>query len=435
MTNFVEHLPITIKGFCAKISEFDHKKGCGRLNPASRLLTAQFFKYLGEALLEIAWIVWVLHLSPHQPALSLGMLMALQSVPQAAFSGILSGYIDRMPRKFTLIAASLVEALAIGFTAIFPVLWVTFLLLLVFQTCSVVSLPIERAVLPDLVSDRTALNKIMARLGQIYAIGQAIGLVSVGFLILLITVTHVFFIISVIYLIVALALSMTPIPTNNTAQRSSWWEQIKEGLMFHRQNVAVRYLLFIIGLAGLVLGGINTLLTLSTSTLWHHPSHDVNYIFLALLLGVLASDTLLSHWLNESRYHLTILLSLLLIMLAAFAIGLITASWLFGIVMAFIMGVANGFILTPSRAWLASVVASEMRGRVMAFRSQVLGVVTAISPYLTAILVVHAGLTTTWIVVACFLVALAFWWLLTKPISTATLLTASNTPDSVKSSS
>ncbi|PSR34556.1 MAG: hypothetical protein C7B46_05360 [Sulfobacillus benefaciens] len=403
------------------------KKGCGRLNPASRLLTAQFFKYLGEALLEIAWIVWVLHLAPDHPALSLGTLMALQAVPQAAFSGILSGYIDRMPRKFTLIITSLVEALAIGMTALFPVLWATFLLLLVFKTCSVVSLPIERAVLPDLVSDRAAINKIMARLGQIYAISQAIGLAGVGFLILLITVTHTFFVIGAVYLITALAYGLTPVPTHKTASRSSWWEQIKEGLMFHRQNVAVRYLLFIIGLSGFVLGGINTLLTLSTSTLWHHPSHDVNYIFLALLLGVLASDTLLSHWLNESRYHLTILLSLVLIMLAAFAIGFTTGSWLFGILMAFIMGVANGFILTPSRAWLASVVASEMRGRVMAFRSQVLGVVTAISPYLTAILVVNAGLTTTWIVVASFLVALALWWLLTKPISTATLVTQPNT--------
>ncbi len=421
MTNFVEWFWITIKDFLPKLAKYIPTKGCDWLNPASRYLTAQFFNYFGDALLEIAWIVWVLHLAPQHPALSLGTLMALQAVPQAALSGILAGYIDRVPRKATLIAASLMRAVAIGLTPFFPVLWATFILLLVYKSFSVASLPIERAVLPDLVADRQAINKVMARLGQIYAVGQAIGLALVGFLIVLFTVSLVFILISLIYILVALVLFLTPIPDHKGAKKSSWYAQIKEGLAFHRENVAVRYLLTVIGLAGLVLGGLNTLLTLSVGTLWHHPSADVNYIFLSLLLGVLASDTLLSKWMNESRYHLTILLSLLLIMLASFAIGFIEGSWFFGIAMAFIMGVANGFILTPSRAWLANIVASDMRGRVMAFRSQVLGVVTAISPYLTALLVVQAGLATAWIVVAAFLVALAVWWLLTKPFSTASL--------------
>ncbi len=392
------------------------------MKPSSRFLTSQSISYFGDAILEVAWIVWVIHLAPHHPALSLGTLMALQAVPQAALSGVLAGYIDRLPRKFTLIATSTIRAIAIALTALYPVLWMTFAMVLVFQSVSVIAQPLERAVLPDLVSDRSAINKALARLGQLYSIGQAAGLVLVGGMILVLGIRPVFVVIGAIYLVVAAARGFIAIPPGHVTEKASWWSQIKEGLHFHRDTVAVRYLLILIGMVGLATGGLNMLLALSAPALWHHPTSEVNYLFLALLLGVLASDTILEKWLTDARYHLTILLSIIILMVALLAIGIVSGQWIFGLAMAFLIGVANGFVMTPSRAWLASIVPTEIRGRVAIFRSQVLGIVNVVSPYLTALLVGRIGLTKTWLVVGLLFVPIAIWWLIKKKTTAQSLV-------------
>lgn len=391
------------------------------MKPSSRFLTSQSLSYFGDAILEVAWIVWVIHLAPHHPALSLGTLMALQAVPQAVLSGILAGYIDRLPRKVTLIATSAIRAIAIVLTALYPVLWMTFAMVILFQSVSVIAQPLERAVLPDLVPDRGAINRALARLGQLYSIGQVAGLVLVGVMILVLGIRPVFLVIGVIYLLVAIARGAIAIPPGHVSQKASWWSQIREGLHFHRDMVAVRYLLILIGMVGLVTGGVNMLLALSAKDLWHHPTSEVNFLFLALLLGVLASDTLLEKWLTDARYHLTIFLSLVLLILSLLALGIISGQWVFGLAMAFVIGIANGFVMTPSRAWLASIVPTEIRGRVAIFRSQVLGIVNVISPYVTALLVGRIGLAKTWFIMGLLFIPIAIWWLVTKNTSTRSL--------------
>lgn len=392
------------------------------MKPSSRFLASQSLSYFGDAILEVAWIVWVIHLAPHHPALSLGTLMALQAVPQAAFSGILAGYIDRLPRKTSLIASSAVHAVAIALTALYPVLWMTFAMVIVFQTASVIAQPLERAVLPDLITESGAINRALARLGQLYSIGQVAGLILVGGMILVFGIESVFLVIAGVYLLVAVARSFIAIPEGHVTQKTSWWSQIKEGLVFHRDTVAVRYLLILIGLLGLATGGFNMLLALSAPRLWHHPTSDINYLFLALLLGVLASDTILEKWLTDARYHVTILLSLIALTIALLAIGIISGDWVFGLAMAFVLGMANSFIMTPSRAWLATIVPTEIRGRVAIFRSQVLGVVNVIAPYLTALLVARIGLAKTWLVIGLLFIPIAIWWRASKKTSTRSLM-------------
>ena len=350
--------------------------------------------------------------------------MALQAVPQAAFSGILAGYIDRLPRKSALIATSAVRAVAIALTALYPVLWMTFAMVIVFQTASVIAQPLERAVLPDLITDSGTINRALARLGQLYSIGQVAGLILVGGMILVLGIEPVFLVIGAVYLLVAVARGFIAVPPGHVTQKSSWWSQIKEGLKFHRDTVAVRYLLVLIGLMGLVTGGFNMLLALSAPQLWHHSTSDINYLFLALLLGVLASDTVLEKWLTDARYHVTIFLSLLALTMTLLAIGIISGDWVFGLAMAFVMGMANSFIMTPSRAWLATIVPTEFRGRVAIFRSQVLGVVNVIAPYLTALLVARIGLGRTWLVIGVLLIPIAIWWRASKKTSTQSLTPA-----------
>lgn len=391
------------------------------MKPSSRFLTSQSISYFGDAILEVAWIVWVIHLAPGHPALALGTFMALQAVPQAALSGILAGYIDRLPRKMTLIATSVIRAIAIALTALYPVLWMTFTMVIVFQSVSVIAAPLERAVLPDLISERGAINKALARLGQLYSIGQVAGLLLVGGMIFVLGIRPVFLVIGVIYLVVAATRGMVAIPHGHVSHKASWWSQVREGLSFHRDTVAVRYLLILIGLVGLATGGFNMLLALSAPALWHHPTTDINYLFLALLLGVLASDTLLEKWLTDARYHLTIFLSLILLIVSLLAIGIVSGQWIFGLAMAFIIGIANGFVMTPSRAWLASIVPTEIRGRVAIFRSQVLGIVNVVSPYLTALLVGRIGLAKTWLTFGLLFIPIALWWLATKKTSTQSL--------------
>lgn len=394
------------------------------MKPSSRFLASQSLSYFGDAILEVAWIVWVIHLAPQHPALSLGTLMALQAVPQAAFSGILAGYIDRLPRKLALIATSAVRAVAIALTALYPVLWMTFAMVIVFQTASVIAQPLERAVLPDLITESGAINRALARLGQLYSIGQVAGLILVGGMILVLGIEPVFLVIGAVYLVVAGARGFIAIPPGHVTQKASWWSQIKEGLKFHRDTVAVRYLLVLIGLVGLVTGGFNMLLALSAPRLWHHSTSDINYLFLALLLGVLASDTVLERWLTNARYHVTILLSLMALTITLLAIGIISGDWIFGLAMAFVIGMANSFIMTPSRAWLATIVPTEIRGRVAIFRSQVLGIVNVIAPYLTALLVARIGLAKTWLVIGVLFIPIAIWWRASKKTSTQSLTAA-----------
>jgi MFS family permease len=243
-------------------------------------------------------VVTVLHATPFE----VGLVNAAQFLPYALFGLIVGAYVDRVPRKPLLIAASVGRGVSLG---VIPVLWLTGSLtlwataaaLFVFGVLSVVGFAATQSLLPRIVP-RPLLLAANARLDQSDAAAQTAGPAIGGVLVGIVTAPIAIALDAVSYLVDAVLISRVRVvertPTRPAGARLG--RDIADGLRWTYGHAALAplavstHLWFLANAAGLTAFAILALRTLALPAAVYGAILGVSGV--AMLVGATAAPRL-----------------------------------------------------------------------------------------------------------------------------------------------
>ncbi|OUE19675.1 enterobactin exporter EntS [Clavibacter michiganensis] len=243
-------------------------------------------------------VVTVLHATPFE----VGLVNAAQFLPYALFGLIVGAYVDRVPRKPLLIAASIGRGLSLG---VIPVLWLTGSLtlwataaaLFVFGVLSVVGFAATQSLLPRIVP-RPLLLAANARLDQSDAAAQTAGPALGGVLVSIVTAPIAIALDAVSYLVDAVLIARVRVvertPTRQAGARLG--RDIADGLRWTYRHPALAplavstHLWFLANAAGLTAFAILALRTLALPAAVYGAILGVSGV--AMLAGATAAPRL-----------------------------------------------------------------------------------------------------------------------------------------------
>jgi MFS family permease len=243
-------------------------------------------------------VVTVLHATP----VEVGLVNAAQFLPYALFGLIVGAYVDRVPRKPLLIAASIGRGVSLG---VIPVLWLTGSLtlwataaaLFAFGILSVVGFAATQSLLPRIVP-RPLLLAANARLDQSDAAAQTAGPALGGVLVSIVTAPIAIALDAVSYLVDAVLIARVRVvertPTRQAGARLG--RDIADGLRWTYRHAVLAplavstHLWFLANAAGLTAFAILALRTLALPAAVYGAILGISGV--AMLLGATAAPRL-----------------------------------------------------------------------------------------------------------------------------------------------
>jgi len=344
------------------------------LRPFLILWVGQAFSLLGSQLVQFALIWWLTQQTGSATVLALASLVGL--LPQVVLGPLAGPLVDRWNRRWTMILADAVVALATLALAVLIWLgqveiWHVYVALFIRALGGIFHGPAMAASVSLIVPQEQltrvqgfnqmlngGLNIISAPLGALM-----LQLLPLQGVLLIDLVTAAIAIATVVIVYVPQPVHEAPVEVG--AARGQYWRDLRAGF---RYVIGWRGLLILIGVAmliNLVLGPTTSFLPLLVTQHFHGNAWHLSAIEAGMGIGVIVGGLLLGAWGGFRRRIFTSLLGVIGIGLGTLFVGLVPASaFPLTVVLIGVTGLMMSFANGPLMAILQATVAPSMQGRV-----------------------------------------------------------------------
>jgi len=322
--------------------------------------------------------------------IALSTLVLFQVVPVVAVGPFAGAVVDRLPRKYVLIAADLTRAvLVIGLTST-TTIWQIYLLASCISLAGVFFSPALAASIPTLVDrdDLLAANSVAWSTAQLV---QIVGSAVSGGLIAFFGVRAAFGFNAACFLVSALSISLVTFPILSGASRRSYWQSVREGISYIRTERFVSRILTVQMLASLSVGGTSALLVVLTEKRYHLPPAGFASFLFAIGLGALLGPIMLGSLTHNYRDTRLLFVPYIVRGIGDILLGVFTLPFL-GQAVLFVYGLNTSTGMVTYQSAMQSRVPDEMRGRVFSIMDVGWNLARVISAALAGVLADKFGI-------------------------------------------
>jgi MFS family permease len=315
---------------------------------------------LGNSLTRVALPFFALQVT--HSVTSMGIIIGLQMLPWVVVGPTVNVYLDRFPRKSTLIVISLLQfllMLALPFVNEVSILYIFAFLMGSGETLWTA---IKSAVNPDLVS--RANYSTAASLNAIsYEVMSVVGPAAGGFLTVMLGCKTIFILDSVTFLLLALFVLNVRVPTKIQEKSRGYWKELQVGFGFITGNPAVRFNLYLVLAEGALLALLDANLVVFVKKIIHLGGQGYGIALTCGSAGAILGGIITARLDGKvKRYKL---LTLGTMMQGIVLIPLFLVNGLAGVLIAWLFyGLFNAMGDVASNVYLAEETPGEIRGRV-----------------------------------------------------------------------
>jgi len=301
------------------------------------------------------------------PPVALGIVTGLQFAPLALFAPISGMIADRFPKRRTLFATQSALALTSLLTGVLVVthsvqLWQIFALAFIQGVAAALDNPARQTFVSEMVPHESLSNAVGLNSASFNA-GRLIGPGVAGLVIAAVGTGPAFFLNTLSFVAVLLALAMMRPDELNITPRHSGKGQIREGLRYVRRRpdiILIMALVFVMGTFGL---NFQMTTALMATAVFHKGAGAYGLLGSIMAVGSLSAALLSARRPNPR-------LRVLLVAYAAFAVAVaalaLAPSYAWFAVLLIPVGLSALTVLTTANSMVQLSVAPAMRGRVMA---------------------------------------------------------------------
>ncbi len=382
------------------------------------LWSAYGVSFTGDQITYVALGALALVLTGGQP-LQMAIVLMLGRLPSFLFGWGAGVFVDRWDKRITMMVSDLIRAgLILSLTTVHTV-WTVYIVTFLVATVSTFFEPARNAALPETVAPEELLvaNSLMSTVNSIASFaGYGIG----GLLVALVGFRVAFVVDFFSYLYSAWAAwrlsGSYRAAGESEGSLAGFWQDVRVGIVYHRENKVVLWLLIVLLLGILAIGGFDAVgVVIATAILGMSPV-DAGKVFGLFSTAMGLGSFLGGLWLGRygQRWPRLWLIGTgfmgcgVGMGVTAFSPDLSVDTLVFAL-----LGFFNMLFFIPMTTWVQEATPLEVRGRVLAVRymvmngalvltmvgagqfAQVLGVKTAI--WTMAILAVLAGAVTWWV--------------------------------------
>lgn len=370
------------------------------------LWTGQSVSLLGDALFNLALVVWVVTtLVPHKvwaPLAVSGVLVA-ETAPVLLIGPLAGVFTDRWDKRRTLIAMDLLRALLMGLLILvvsispLPFLrgdsWLLLQLLLLYSivflsaTCSQFFSPARLALLGDVVTEEQrvsafSLQQVTQSLTTLVGPPLAVPLLFGVGIRWLLFINALSFCVSFL----AIALMRVAAQPGQPQQQRHFRKEFVQGVRFAFQQQMLRNLLLGIFIAALGGGAINALNIFFVTQNLHAPVAWLGFLDALFGVGILAGAILMGRVAQRVGLELAFASAILAIGLGLVVLSRITNLW-FAFVILVLLGIAQGTLSVISGPLMLGSTPRELLGRVVSVMNPLPVLASLISASLAGYLV------------------------------------------------
>jgi len=338
-----------------------------------RLWLSQGVSLIGDRLTQVALYIYILQLAEGSAA-AVGWVMACQALPLILFGPVAGVLVDRWDKRTTLVVSDLLRALIIAVVPLLGDARLVYLIGFLMATVSTVFSPALQATVPELLGRR---DEIMVANSLLYStkfFTDILGFTLAGTIVLATGARVAFLVDSATFVVSALLLVGLSKRFKTASKRfnlAGFWDDLKAGVRYHRENPVVLSLLILFIPGVLAFGGLNALLLVAIDRVLVVDRFWYGYLLATQGVTMFATAVALGKWAQETPKQWLILGGFLVTGLCALALSVTTHLPLAFVVYA-VLGIANSIFLVPSISWVQELVPFEIRGRVMALRMMAL---------------------------------------------------------------
>ncbi len=383
------------------------------------LWLGQLVSTLGDRLHQVALLALVGTLTS-QNLSQVALVFAAIGLPSLLFGVFAGALVDRWDRKSVMIASDLIRAplvLAIPLMARLDIIWV-YVLTFLLTTVSLFFRPAKGAVIPDIVPKESlmkanslsaATDTVMDVLGYLpaaFIVGGLSGLMANDQ-----GITFAFYVDAATYLLsAALIAQMSVSSERNLAKGQQRTDgllrMVRTGVGFLRSNAVLYTNTIIFTCAVFLAYGSWTLTYGYAARVTGTGAFGYAILEAATGLGATIGAIIVGRWGMGNRHGHVILGGLLLLGTSTASLALFSNMWLASVMLA-LAGAGNMFALIPSTTLVQQLTPSELRGRVIGFRSALITSAFILSNTLVGLAAERFGVQPMWAVTGCSLVLLA----------------------------
>ena len=314
-----------------------------------------------------SWLA--LKLTDNNPLL-LAIVMASFALPMTIFSLLGGALADRLPRRNLIIFSQSGNAILTLCVAILDMtgkieIWHLLIIGIINGSMMAINMPSRQAILSDIVPDKLLMNAIALNTSSMN-LTRVIGPAIAGFLIIIIDTSGVFLLVSLIYILTALSMSMVKTgrkPISSSTERTIL-SDIKEGILYVANDKTRRNIMLMLFIPVLFGFSYYSLLPSWATEALDAQSDGLGIILMAMGLGALTGSLIIAYIKNlDSKGK--ILLSTCSIWGLLLAIFAQTNSYYFAIPLVILIGIFSSIFMSLNTTLLQTNSEPEKRGRVM----------------------------------------------------------------------
>lgn len=320
----------------------------------------QLISNLGDTVNYVALVVDVFKLTGS--GLALSTLVFFQVVPVLVAGPFAGAVIDRISRKYVLIAADLVRAVLVIGLVFANTVWQIYGIASCVSIAGVFFSPALSASIPALVDrdDLIAANSVAWSTAQFV---QIIGSAVSGGLIAFFGVRAAFGFNAVSFLASAFSISLVTFPVLSGVSQGNYWQSIREGMRFARRDPFVSRIFMVQILASLSVGGTSALLVVLAERRYHLPPSGFASFLIAIGLGALLGPITLGKVTRQYRDINLLFWPYIVRGIGDIVLGIFTLP-LLGQAVLFVYGLNTSTGMVTYQTTMQSQIPDEVRGRI-----------------------------------------------------------------------
>lgn len=335
------------------------------------LLQGQLVSMFGNTIYDTALRFWILA-NTGSTAL-MGVLMAATVIPEIFMSPFVGTYIDRSDRKRIIVFTDAISGVAILFIGIAAVLgfirvWMMLPICILVGITSCFFNPTIDSSIPDIVP-KSKLIKANSIFSSISTGNEMAGYALGSFLVQLLGAPIIFIFNGISFLFSAVTECFISIPNiGGTAEKTTYWEDMKLGLQFVRKSHGLLYLY--ITTAFLNLFGI---MSMTLTLPWFKANSELGIVAYGIAMAVntfgmfVGFSYLAVADIKKEKRFFTFILSGIIIAVTMIIYSL-SLNFYIILVMFFINGICLAVINSLIQSSMQSSVTSDMRSKIFSFR-------------------------------------------------------------------
>ena len=402
--------------------------GLAKLKFALRALRSRNYRlfFVGQGIsligtwmqrIAVNWLVYRLTGS----AFLLGMVNFLGQFPTflvAPYAGVVA---DRLNRRRIIVVTqvlSMVQALILAVLALTDVVtvWEVMVLSIVLGIINGFDMPTRQSFVIEMVAGREDLGNAIALNSFLFNGARLIGPTVAGLLIATMGEGVCFLVNGLSYIaVIASLLAMRLAPWRAPTMNAPFYKELREGVAYALRSVPIRSILLLLALVSLMGMPYVVLLPIVAKDILHGGAHTLGFLTGASGVGAVAAALYLA-----SRRSVIGLVRIIAIAAGWFGCGLVVFSfssvfWLSSLIL-MVVGCAMMTQMASSNTLLQTLVADEMRGRVMSFHTMAFMGMAPFGSLLAGVLADAIGTPYTLLVSGIVCLCGAAWFTARLPI-------------------